>query len=264
MSDRALRSDGRWGGEITRRPLPSAAAELGELDHRLRGALARVWWLQAATEARVATSFTIVHRSLIALEADAGLIAIAERAIDDERRHAALCEEMAKRYAGHDLPPHPVLPHTHPMHARARSEGERAALYIVGQCALNETLACAYLTLSRTRCESALARAALSELLQDEVDHSRLGWAFLQSVSAPIRQRLSEWLLPLTICNLREWMDVASNAELDLEAHGVPRREPLEAALEEAVRGVVVRGFQHVGLDTRALESWVASGMSLD
>lgn len=248
---------------MTSRALPDSSEELAALSPSLRGTLARVWWMQAATEARVATSFALVHRSLVELDAGAGLIAIAERAIDDEHRHAALCEELAQRYAGRSLPPAPSLAHAHPTHEAARTPEERAALYVVGQCALNETLACAYLRLARSRCTSPLARAAIRELFEDEVDHSRLGWAFLGSVSAPLRTRIEAWLLPLCVCNLREWLSLAEAEGLALEEHGVPSPEPLREALHEAMRGLILPGFAHVGLDTRALERWSREGLSV-
>lgn len=259
----ALRPDGRWGGAITSRPLPDATDELEALAPPVRDTLARVWWMQAATEGRVATSFALVHRSLVALDADPGLIAIAERAVDDEHRHAALCEELARRYAGRALPPSPALEHAHPAHPEARSDEERAALYVVGQCAFNETLACAYLNLARAGCTSSLARAAIRELLEDEVDHSRVGWAFLASAPAPVRARLGEWLLPLAVCNLREWLSLTEAEGLSLAAHGVPDPDALRDALHEGMRGVILPGLAHVGLDTRAVERWVARGMPM-
>lgn len=262
----ALDPEGRWQGAITSRALPSSDEEIASLSPTLRSTLGRIWWMQAATEARVAHSFEIVHRSLQKLGAQEPLVELAHRAIDDEHRHQRLCEELTSRYVGNACGPTAQLPMTHPLHATAKSDEERAALFVVGQCALNETFASAYLTAAREECTSPLARAALRELLADEIDHARVGWAFLMSTSPAMRKSLSEWILPLTVCNLREWQEVASQSEgqssRELAAHGVPRTEAIREALREAVSGVLIPGFAHVGLDTRALETWAEQGMA--
>lgn len=252
---------GRWKGRVTSRPLPDATDELAELDPSLRRILGESWWTQCATEFRVATSFAIVHRSLSALGAEPALVALAERAIDDEHRHAALCLDMAHRYFGRDLDPPPPLPTRHPAHREARDEDERRALYVIGQCALNETFANAYLSTAYGATKSPLARAAINELMRDEIDHSRLGWAFLATIPADKRERISDWLVPLSITNLREWHESATTHTYSYEAHGIPRADAVREALAEVVRTVLIPGFAHVGLDVRALELWSRAGM---
>lgn len=256
--------EGRWGGRVTSRELPDARDELSGLEPRVREELARIWWMQSATEARVATSFAIVHEALVGLGAEAPLIALAERAVDDEHRHAALCAEMATRLLGRDAPPPPDMDAARPSHPEARDERERRALFVIGQCALNETFASGYLSTAHQGARSPLARAALNELLRDEIDHSRLGWAYLSSMPADLRPAISGWLLPLTISNLREWRKSTASHDTLLEEHGVPRAEAVRVALDEVVTGVLVPGFAHVGLDTRALERWAAQGMVTD
>lgn len=45
-----------------------------------------MWLARFAAEARVASSFEVIHGSLAALHADPALVALADRAIDDEHR----------------------------------------------------------------------------------------------------------------------------------------------------------------------------------
>lgn len=253
--------DGRWGGRVTSRPLPDAADELAGLDPALRGELSTIWWAQSATELRVATSFGVVHRALSDLGAEPALTALAARAVDDEHRHAALCLDMAQRLRGGEIDAPPPLPAQQPQHPEALDEDERRALFVVGQCALNETFANAYLTTAYRDTTSPLARAAINELLRDEIDHSRLGWAFLSTLPASRRARISDWLVPLTLTNLREWQQSAATHTLAHAPHGVPRAEAVREALAEVVRDVMLPGFEYVGLDTRALARWVRAGM---
>lgn len=257
----ALSPDGRWGGKVTSRPLPDARDELAALDPSLRETLAEIWWAQSATELRVAGSFGIVHEALAALDADAPLVTLSARAVDDEHRHAALCLDMASRLAGRALAPPPPLPPHHPHHRAALDEAERRSLYVIGQCALNETFANAYLTTAFHDTTSPLARAAIQELLRDEIDHSRLGWAYLSRLPEARRARISDWLVPLTLTNLREWHESATTHSHAYAAHGVPAADDVREALAETVREVLVPGFEHVGLDVRALSQWVRAGM---
>lgn len=252
---------GRWNGRVTSRPLPDASDELAELDPSLRRVLGESWWTQCATEFRVATSFSIVHQSLAALDAEPSLVALAERAIDDEHRHAALCLDMAHRYFGSDIAPPPPLPPRHPQHREAKDEDERRALFVIGQCALNETFANAYLSTAYRDTKSPIARAAINELMRDEIDHSRLGWAFLATLPVAKRERISDWLVPLAITNLREWHESAATHTYSFEAHGIPNADAVRGALADVIREVMIPGFAHVGLDVRALELWSRAGM---
>lgn len=255
-----ISNDGRWGGAVTSRPLPDGTTEVAEIDPKTRDLLARIWLSQAATELRVARSFALVHESLVHLGADPGLISVSKRAIDDEHRHTALCREMASRYAGAPVIDPPELELAPPKHEEARNERERRALWIVGQCSFNETFASAYLSLCHERAESPLARAALRELLSDEIDHARIGWAYLSTLPQSLQPVIADWLVPLAICNLREWRKVRLSDDKTLERHGIPSAGDVEEALTSAVHDLIMPGLEHVKLDTRGLQKWIADG----
>ncbi len=257
-----VRPDGRWHGAVTQRVAPPRD-EIEALAPELRGRLAGNWLGQAATEARVAHSFATIHASLERLGADPGLIALAERAVDDEHRHAALAEEMAGIYAGRVVGPHDRLPQQRPAHPSASSRAVRDVLWIVGQCALNETFASAYLSAARRGAKTAISRWAIRELLEDEIDHSRIGWAFLSQLEPAMKRELSEWLLPLVVCNLREWRALVLPDDDALAIHGVPPMEVARVAIDEALVDLLLPGFVHVGLDTRELERWISAGMNV-
>jgi len=255
-----ISAHGRWGGAVTSRPLPESEAEIADMNPEVRERLARIWLSQAATEARVARSFTLVHESLVALGADEGLVVVSNRAIDDEHRHTALCRELARRYFGAPVTDTPDLPFSPPKHALAKSDEERRALWIIGQCAFNETFASAYLSLCHERAETPLARAALRELLSDEIDHARIGWAYLSTLPTELRPRIDDWLLPLAMCNLREWRNVRLAEDASLARHGIPAAAEVEEALASALRDLILPGLAHTNLDPRPLERWLAAG----
>ncbi|MFT5355454.1 MAG: hypothetical protein ACI9KE_002673 [Polyangiales bacterium] len=258
----SLRSDGRWGGDATRNPAPGITEAFDDaqaLTPQERIDVASTWHMQASTEARVAGQFAVVRDALVSLNADGGLIRLATRAVDDEHRHAALCEDVAGRYLGRVVSPYVVLPEHRPEHPGA-SDALRHVLYVVGQCCLNETFASAYLSTAQEHATSPVARWALRELLSDEVDHARIGWGFMHDLPPAMNRLLSDWLVPITVCNLREWRSIELPKDDALVAHGIPPHEATQDAITETLHGVVIPGFAHAGLDTRALERWAAAG----
>lgn len=257
---------GRWGGRITSRALPDGGNDLATLSDEARRALIGVWLGQAATERRVGYSFEVVRDALRERGADEGLIETATRAIDDELRHAELCREMASRYAGRALPPPSDLPFAHPTHPSASGDTQRRALYVLGQCAFNETFASAYLESALAAATVPLAEAGLRELLSDEIDHARIGWAFASTLSAHERRELDSWLVPLAIANLREWRSIQlpETPREVLRAHGVPAREDVFAALLDALQSLMIPGFERFGFDVGPMRRWVARGAPTD
>jgi hypothetical protein len=156
----------------------------------------------------------------------------------------------------------PPLPAQQPQHPEALDEDERRALFVVGQCALNETFANAYLTTGVPRHhEPAGPRGDQRSCCATR--STTAAWAGPSSPPLPAsrRARISDWLVPLTLTNLREWQQSAATHTLAHAPHGVPRAEAVREALAEVVRDVMLPGFEYVGLDTRALARWVRAGM---
>jgi len=172
---------------------------------------------------------------------------------------------VASRYAGRELPAPPLLTLTFPAHRSAHAR-LRHVLHVIGQCAFNETIASAFLEATLARAEAPLAAAALRELLADEIDHARIGWALLASVDAPLRREVEGWLPKMAVANLRMWREAARPYPDDpkLAAHGAPTSADVEAALRMAFRDLVVPGFEALSLDTRELHAWLARGAPTD
>ena len=254
-------ADGRWQGRLTSRPLPvddPSIAALGEADRAL---LASVWHARAASERVVADSFVVIGDALRALDADASLVDLAVRAVDDEMRHAELSRVVASRYAGRELDPPPRLPLRFPKHAAA-SPRLRHVLHVVGQCCLNETISSAFLEAAIARARAPLASAALRELLSDEVDHARLGWALLGAAGPSTRAEVAPWLPRMAIANLRMWREAPRTYPDDprLAEHGAPPADVVEDALRMAFRDLVIPGLDELGLPTGEIRGWLERG----
>ncbi len=251
---------GRWSGKLTSRPLPPDA-EIALLSRGDRDRLAESWSSRGAMERRVVLAFEVVRDALIALSADKELVALAERAIDDERRHAELCRVVASRFSGREEDePAPLLLQV-PEHKGASAE-TRHLLHVVGHCAINETFASSVLEHSLRLAKGALARAAFRELLSDEVDHARVGFGLIASLPAETKRSLSTWLPGLVRASVVMWR-TTPRPDVDdpgLASHGMMSPSVIEAAVLEAAKEILAPGFAHLGLDTTGLVAWLDAG----
>jgi hypothetical protein len=256
-----LRPNGRWAGRLTNRPLPEQDEEIDRLEAEERALIAEVWTGRAASERRVADAFVIVREALKSLDADPVLIELADRAVDDEMRHTELSRLVASRYAQREIPPAPLLPLSVPRHERA-GDRLRHVLHVVGQCCLNETIASSFLETTLAEARTPLATSALRELLSDEVDHGRLGWALLGSLDDTTRREVEPWLPSMAIANLRMWRTAPRPYPegATLAAHGLPSEALVEAALLRAFRDLILPGFEHLAMDTTKLRAWLDAG----
>lgn len=257
---------GRWGGRLTGRPLPEVDPAIEGLHDRERRRLAEIWLYRAAMERRVADSFEVIRGALERRAAAPEMIALAARAVDDEYRHTELSRVVASRFAGRELAEPERLPLTLPAHTSA-SPDLRDTLFIVGQCVLNETTAGAYLEVCLTHARGALAKAALQELLSDEIDHGRIGWAHLASLDAATRAAVSPWLLPMAYLNLRSWVgETPDDPEQStaLDEHGAPPAGTIRSALRDVIGTLIVPGLDELGLNTAPLARWLAAGAFTD
>jgi hypothetical protein len=261
MKPRESRASGRWGGKLTSRPLPDDDDTLAALSDDDRRTLVEVWLGRSATERRVGDAFAVIRDTLVELRATPELLAMAARAVDDEHRHAELCRYVASRVQGSELEPPPPLALEIPVHPGAGEELTRT-LHVVGMCALNETMASAFLETCLRGAKAPLAHAASRELLSDEIDHSRIGWAHLATTSEAIRKGVGRWILPLTRGQLRLWRASARGyASSDtLTEQGAPPRERIDEALVGSVRELIIPGLDRLGVGTRVLTEWLEAG----
>ncbi len=256
-----IRSDGRWGGRITNRPLLAGDPTVEALSDDARQEMSAVWHARAATERRVADSFMVMRDALRELRADTALATLAERAIDDEFRHAEICRVIASRYAGKDLEPPPQLELVVPRHRGANRKLE-LELWVVGQCCMNETIASAFLEAAVATATGPMAKGALRELLSDEIDHARLGWAFLGSLPREALDEIAPWLLGMMRANLKMWRDAPRGYPMtdELAGQGAPREEVVEDALLTAVRDLIIPGLEQFALPAEKIRAWLEQG----
>jgi hypothetical protein len=252
---------GRWKGRLTRRPLPERDPEIDRLTDAQRCELGALWLQRAASERRVADAFQVIRSALEQDDRNPVLVTLAARAGDDEHRHAELARLVASRFAGRELDPPARLQLVVPEH-RGATPQLRRTLHVLGHCAVNETFASAFLEVALKLARHGLARAALQEMLSDEIDHARIGWGHLAGLPEAERRQVDPWLFDMLSANLKMWRDAERRYAVDaaLFGHGSPPRVVVERALLGALRKLIIPGLSRFGMQTEGLHEWLAQG----
>jgi len=159
------------------RDIAWAELDARELAPEKRAVVGASWRERARAEHLAVGAFALIAQELAQEGCDPIVLALATKASWDEVRHAETCRKMAialgekmpKAYRG--------LPKV-PMHADADAT-TRVLLHVIEMCCLSETITGVYFTEMHRRATHPIARAVIASLLEDELDHGRLGWAYL-------------------------------------------------------------------------------------
>jgi hypothetical protein len=232
------------------RPLPDVDAAIDELTGEQRRVVAHRWADRARNELTTSTCFAEIYRALVALEAPFELLATASRAVDDELRHAEICTFVAGRYAGAavEMPRVAVF---QPTRFHGCSPAQSQLLLVVLHSCLNEGIAVSYMQACLASARGTLARAAVREIMQDEVLHARLGWSLLATRSASDRDVVERALPELVAAMVPPWLDHAGYPDDLPPGHGSLRIAEGRATTIEALDQLILPGFEHLGIDAR-------------
>jgi hypothetical protein len=238
--------------------LPWRDESVERLGDSLRAQVGHYWEGRATAELHVASAFSQLVATLAETGADASVLQLLGRSIENEHHHSRLCHRLATRYLGRDVaePRAPVA--ALPLFEQAPPEA-RPALQAVGLCCINESIATVWLEHCAARAVAPLPRAVNHLHLADELFHARVGWAHLASraVTPSVRAEVGRWLVPLLRSNVGQWL----SPELTRQTGGVPDHGlPSEAEHRDAVLGavcnVVIPGFEHCGVDVKGAWRW--------
>lgn len=227
-------------------------ATIDLLPEPARRAIAGHWLHRASAELGVAVAFEALRPRLRGVGAAEVVLALAAKAIDDERRHGELCVRLAARYLGEDVAVPDARDGSLPDFGTG-DEPTEVALIVVGMCCINESVASEWIRSCWHLATAPTALAANKAHLQDEIDHARLGWAHLASeaVGPALKRTLRTWAPRLLRVNVAEW----KKKDAYLPEEGIPSHGHLSAAdhdevIDAAVRDVVLPGLAHVGVAT--------------
>ncbi|MEO8916942.1 MAG: hypothetical protein ABI488_05925 [Polyangiaceae bacterium] len=219
------------------------------LNSEQRERVASYWWQRAQGELTSWHGFQHVLADLRAEQAAPALLELAERAVQDEYQHAQWCREWAVRF-GH--PGGEIASRgERPIAFRGATEVQNRLLRIT-LCCMNETVGCVVLRHVRP----ALTLPELRELnrrhMADELQHSRVGWAHLATLTDAQREFLRAWVPALLRLVKQSWCEGSEAEHEDLVPFGYFSLRLLTAAHDEAVTAVILPGLQHLGLTKAA------------
>lgn len=227
------------------------ASSLGAVGRELVG---KSWRERAWQEHLAVGAFAILTTELAADGCDNAILERVARAASDEVRHARICQRMANALLGADATPARArgLPNV-PRYA-GTEPADRALYHVVEMCCLSETVTGVCFTEMLARASDRTAHAVLESLLADEIDHGRVGWAYLAARRA--EQRLGDLSRELPKMLERVFRPLlvppALPPEADdpaLEAFGWLGPRALREQVKESLNDVILPGFEELGVD---------------
>ncbi len=231
------------------------------LDERAREAIGLEWQRRAEVELSAATVSAQIARGLLLDHATYEVLELAARAVSDEVRHSRICREVAERYLGRAVPPPQSRAVDEPSFGDCPPALNRLLGLVLHSC-INETLATVCLSEGMKAARSLTARAATHELLRDNLNHARIGWAHLASgyVDGKAKRHVGLALPALLRLARDSWLS-EPRAAFDEPAHCVLGNERFLELMRGALDEIVLPGFDHVGVDTRAGREWSSRGL---
>lgn len=240
-----------------RRGLPEHDPAVDALDDDARAIVARSWADRAERELGAAAGFAAMCRNLFEAGVTHDTLWLAARATCDEMRHSEICRYVASRYAGRDVPRPAARPAVDVRFGDADASLSRVLHAVVSSC-MSESIGSAFLRVCVEQARGALVEAALRELLHDEIDHGRIGFALLASLDVATRTHVENALPVLLRMARTGWFERAEVQPNDApKGHGCLSPKELRALVDDALSQLVLPGFAHVGLDVREAARWL-------
>jgi hypothetical protein len=186
---------------------------------------------------------------------------MAEESADDELRHAKLCQELIAHFGGEpstapDLSAAPLAP--------PGVDGRERVLYeVIAFSCVTETLSTALLSELVARAHDPRCRRAMHDILRDEVNHSRLGWALLAQEHARgardcVGRHLPQMLRDTLGSDFFSTEMALGPYESELSGLGVLTRADRQRIVRETFDAVIWPGLERFGIDTVPGRSWTA------
>ena len=220
-----------------------------------------LWAHRAAAELDAAARFARLVTLLRAAGARAVVVDMARAAVDDEHRHHTRCVALARRF-GVSVTDAARIP-APALAAGPRSAVEQALYETVAMSCVTESLSTALLMEIRAAVVDDEVAATVDEILRDEVDHARLGWAHLAAEAPRHDLAFLGPRLPAVLAHTvhEEIFATDDGGPLALEVAGLgglprPRRR---AVLVQSMHDVVFPGLRRHGVDTIDAERWLAA-----
>lgn len=230
------------------------------LEESLRQRIASAWSFRYHVEREAQARFSRLGLWLEQAGAPSTLVERARRSSEDERRHAAHCAALAREYG---LPVSEALAVELPEIApRSLSSSQRLLYELVAASCVAETVSVGVLMRLRPVAGDERMRAVLHELLQDEVVHSRLGWAYLAHVAPSesvtfLGRFLPDMIEATAAQDAQATAPAPEDEDPALLPHGVLPHAERRALFASAMRDVVLPGMEQHAVPTGPAREWL-------
>ena len=226
-----------------------------------RRLVAATWNFRASAERSALNRFTRLRDELQRTGAPAVIVDEVTRAIDDEQRHIGLCDTLAAEFGWHEAPS-PPTPYG-PIGPKDAPLAERLLYEMTAFCCVTETINASMMLAIQRRVTEPRIKETVHAILKDEVNHSKVGWGYLQWARANGRgDWLQGWLIQMFrgagVEEIYE-PDTSDRDSAIMAAHGELTLTDRTGIFTAANRDVVLPGFEKMGFDTRACADWLAS-----
>jgi hypothetical protein len=211
------------------------------LDAEARRAAIAEWTGRMVDEQAASRVFAGLLPQMMRAGVDARFQAAAADAVVDELRHARLCGAVVAALGGEARAP--MLDGEDVLRHDGVSALEGLLRNVLDISCLAETVDVALLESRYRHARESTLRRVIAEILDDEIDHSRLGWRLLQElvprIDGHMRERLGAYLVP-------------AFARL-LDRHGAPHPHAADqqALVIEAIYEVIVPRLEAFELPAR-------------
>jgi hypothetical protein len=217
-----------------------------------------LWAFRARAELEAAARFRRLAHGLATIGSARLLVDMAQAAADDEIRHHERCVALARTFDAEAVIG--TEPAARPLQAGSNDLRARILHELVAMSCITETLSTALLIEMRAQARDRAVISVVHEVLQDEVQHARLGWAHLAaSASSSSLDRLSELLPRMLAETVHEeiFTTEPGTTNAALASLGGLSRTDRCTIFVTTVREVVLPGLRHHGVDTRPADRWL-------
>ena len=231
----------------------------GELSNAARLIAAEAWTFRCRVELEAEIRFARLAQRLAASGALPVVVDLAARASSDERRHAARCADLARAFGASVSAEDVQAPEISP----SGLDDRQSVLYeVVAACCITETESTSVLTTLLHSARGGRMQRILRELLRDEVNHSRVGWAHLAHERSHGDVRFLDPLIPAMLeGSVAPRLFEVAPPELEspeLLACGVLPHSMKRSVFIQTLLEVVFPGLESLGVHTGPAREWLS------
>jgi len=232
---------------------------LSELPEPVRRRAAGVWKFRAQAEAIAAGRFQQIARDLRRTGAPQVVVELSEQAAQEEARHIALCIELIRALGGNVDPP--PIPHLE-IEPRLACQKRGLLLQVVATCCINETISAAILAEMMRVARPGLVHDTIQEILRDEINHGRIGWALLahEAAQGPLEDVAENitWMLDAAITDELLAGQEAVDPDSESADLGTLPRTSRFRLFQDALSDLVFPGFESFSIPLKQPKTWLS------